>query len=170
MRKKRILRKRAMGVALISASIVAATAAWNTSVFRIYGESMDPVFMKGDVVLSTFSRNYEQGDVIAFYHGEKLMVKRVTGVSGDWIDISEDGTVFINNRQLRETYLKKSVKGNCEIDFPYQVPKGTLFVMNDQRSDVMDSRNKIIGCIGEDEVAGKCVFRLWPLQRLGWVR
>ncbi|MGN0477888.1 MAG: signal peptidase I, partial [Hominenteromicrobium sp.] len=93
--------------------------------------------------------------------------KRVIAGSGDWVDIDEDGTVYINGEALDEPYLEEKAFGDCNIELPYQVPESRVFVMGDHRSVSVDSRNTAVGCVAQEQIVGKLVFRLWPLESLG---
>lgn len=136
-------------------------------VLRIYGDSMTPTLSGGDIVVSVKTNDFSAGDIISFYYNNKILVKRVIALPGDWVDIEEDGTVYVNNEPLDEPYLTESSLGLCDIDLPYQVPESRVFVMGDHRSVSVDSRNTQIGCIAEEQIVGKMVFRVWPLSGLG---
>ncbi len=136
-------------------------------VLQIYGSSMTPHLADGDIVVSTASRQFDQGDIIAFYYNNKVLVKRVIAKSGDWVSITETGDVYVNDVLLDEPYVTEKSLGECDLEMPYQVPDGKWFVMGDHRSVSVDSRNLAVGCIGEDQVVGKIVFRVWPLKYIG---
>ena len=91
-------------------------------VLQIYGSSMTPTLGEGDIVVSIKSKEYETGDIIAFYYNNKILIKRVIASSGDWVDIKEDGTVYVNGQELDEPYLSEKALGECDIELPYQVP------------------------------------------------
>lgn len=139
-------------------------------VLRIYGTSMTPTLSDGDIVLSIKGGNFDNGDIIAFYYNNKILVKRVIAQSGEWVDIAKDGTVYVDGTALDEPYVEGNSYGDHDIEFPYQVPDSRIFVMGDHRDVSVDSRNASIGCVAEEQVVGKIVFRVWPLKRLGTVR
>ena len=155
----------AMLVVVAAISVLVATL-W-MPVLRIYGSSMTPTLVDGNIVISVKANDFESGDIIAFYYNNKILVKRVIADSGEWVNITEDGTVFVNERKLQEPYLIEKSIGDCNIDLPYQVPESRVFVMGDHRSVSVDSRNKAVGSIAEEQIVGKLVFRLWPLKEFG---
>jgi signal peptidase I len=139
-------------------------------VFRINGSSMNPGLTDGDIVVSVKSRDYKSGDIVAFYYNNRIFVKRVIAVSGDWVNIDKDGTVYVNDEPLDEPYLTEKALGECNITLPYQVPDGRLFVMGDNRSVSIDSRSTTVGCVSDEQIAGKLLARVWPLNKLGLLK
>ena len=146
------------------AAIAVLVATLLMPVLQIYGSSMTPTLTDGDIVLSLKTSEFRQGDVVAFYYNNKILVKRVIAVSGDWVDITEEGDVYVNSALLDEPYLQAKALGDCNIELPYQVPESRVFVMGDHRSVSIDSRNTAVGCVAEEQVVGKLVFRVWPLE------
>ena len=138
-------------------------------VMRIYGTSMSPTLNEGNYVLSVKGSSFETGDVIAFYYNNKILVKRVIAKAGEWVDIDEDGTVYVNNVKIDEPYVTDLAFGECDIELPYQVPENRIFVMGDHRDVSVDSRNTTIGCVAEEQIVGKIVFRIWPYSDIGAV-
>ena len=136
-------------------------------VLRIYGTSMSPTLADGDVVAALRSSTYERGDVIAFYYNNKILVKRVIGLPGEWIDIDADGNVSVDGVPLDEPYLAERALGQCDIELPYQVPEDRYFVLGDHRSTSADSRSSVVGCVAEEQIVGELVFRVCPLDQLG---
>ena len=136
-------------------------------ILRIYGSSMTPALTDGDIVAAVRSGSYERGDVIAFYYNNKILVKRVIGLPGEWVDIDADGNVSINGEPLDEPYPEEKAPGECDIELPYQVSDGRYFVMGDHRSVSSDSRSSEVGCVPEEQIIGKLIFRLWPLNEFG---
>ena len=139
-------------------------------VLRIYGKSMRGTLDNGDIVVSVKSSNMKTGDVVAFYYNNNILVKRVIAGPGDWVDIDKDGNVFVNHEKLEEPYLDDKAYGETNIELPYQVPDGRIFVMGDNRKVSIDSRNTSIGCVSEEQIVGKIVYRVWPLSQIGRVR
>ena len=139
-------------------------------VLRIYGNSMTPTLYEGNIVLSLKGSGFETGDVIAFYYNNKILIKRVIAQAGEWVDIDKDGTVYVNNVSINEPYISEKAFGECDLKLPYQVPESRIFVMGDHRSVSIDSRNTSIGCVAEEQIVGKIVFRVWPLKDFGEVK
>lgn len=136
-------------------------------VLRIYGHSMNDTLDEGDIVISVKGSTFEPGDIIAFYYNNKLLVKRVIGQPGDWVDIDEQGNVYVNQVLLDEPYLDSKAFGETNITLPYQVPESRIFVLGDNRDVSIDSRNTSVGCVAEEQIAGKIIFRVWPLENFG---
>ena len=139
-------------------------------VLRIYGHSMNDTLDEGDVVVSIKGSSFKTGDIIAFYYNNKLLVKRVIGQPGDWVDIDEAGNVYVNQVMLEEPYLDSKAFGETNIELPYQVPESRIFVLGDNRDVSIDSRNTSVGCVAEEQIAGKIVFRVWPLDKIGFLK
>ena len=128
---------------------------------------MEPTLSDGQLVLCLNNKNFHTGDVVAFYYNNKILLKRVIAVAGDVISISEDGSVTVNNELIAEPYITDKSKGKCDIEFPYQVPDNRIFVMGDHRSTSVDSRSSVIGCISEEDIVGKVIFRIYPFNKFG---
>lgn len=154
-----------MLITVAAAAILVATL-W-LPVLQIYGNSMTPTMHNGDIVFSMKSSDFAQGDVVAFYYNNKILVKRVIAGPADWVDIASDGTVSVNGVELEEPYVVEKAYGDTNIELPYQVPDGKVFVMGDHRSTSVDSRNTAVGCVAEEQVVGKIVFRIWPFDAIG---
>ena len=157
-----------MLVTVAAVAILVATL-W-LPVLQIYGNSMTPTMQNGDIVFSLKSSGFTQGDVVAFYYNNKILVKRVIAGPADWVDITEDGTVYVNGELLDEPYITEKAYGDTNIELPYQVPDGKVFVMGDHRSTSVDSRNTAVGCVAEEQVVGKIIFRIWPFDQIGMMQ
>lgn len=164
-----VLRSTIYTLITVAAVAILVATLW-LPVLQIYGESMTPTLQDGDIVLSLKGEKFATGDVIAFYYNNKILVKRVIASSGDWVDIADDGAVYVNGQELEEPYLVEKALGECNIKLPYQVPESKVFVMGDHRSVSIDSRNTSVGCIAQEQIVGRLVFRLWPLSGLGAIQ
>lgn len=152
------------------AALAVIIAVFVTPVLRIYGDSMTPTLSEGGVVVAVKGSDFKTGDVIAFYYNNKILVKRVIAQPGEWVDIKNDGTVYVNSVELDEPYVSGKTIGECDIVLPYQVPESRIFVMGDHRDVSVDSRNRAIGCIAEEQIVGKISWQIWPLSEFGPVR
>ena len=155
---------------LIVAAVAVIIAVLLLPVLQISGSSMEETLNDGELVISLNNGKYEKGDIIGFYYNNVVLIKRVIAVTGDWVDISEDGTVSVNGVELVEPYVSEKALGECNITLPYQVPNGKCFVLGDHRSTSIDSRNTAVGCISNDVVVGKLLLRIWPLKSIGLVK
>ena len=151
---------------IIVASISTLAATLIFPVLRIYGSSMSPTLIEGDIVISIKKTKFKKGDIIAFYYNNHILVKRVIATSSDWVNIDLEGNIYINNKLIEENYIEEKSFGESNIEFPYQVPEGTYFILGDKRNISIDSRNSLIGTIPQEEIIGKIIFRVWPLKRL----
>ena len=173
-KKKKKRRKSVAAMALPPILIIGlsvAAALYFVSFYFMGGNAMGDTLRPGDAVLSVYTdfARLSQGDVISYDLEGKGMVKRVIATSTQTVDISEDGTVTVDGRVLDESYLGNNVpaKGQYDVEFPYVVPAGRVFVMGDNRAESVDSRALSSGCVSRNQVTGKVVFRFWPLNAIG---
>lgn len=165
-RYNRVLRSTVYTLIVVAAVAVLVATIW-LPVLQIYGSSMTPTLDEGDIVVSLKGADFEPGDLIAFYMGNKILVKRCIAGPGEWVNIDKDGNVYVDGQMLDETYLTEKSYGDCNIQFPYQVPDNRYFCLGDHRATSVDSRNSTIGCVAEEQIVGKIVFRVWPLSGFG---
>ena len=165
-RYNRVLRSTVYTLIVVAAVAVLVATIW-LPVLQIYGSSMTPTLDEGDIVVSLKGADFEPGDLIAFYMGNKILVKRCIAGPGEWVNIDKDGNVYVDGQMLDEPYLTEKSYGDCNIQFPYQVPDNRYFCLGDHRATSVDSRNSTIGCVAEEQIVGKIVFRVWPLSGFG---
>ena len=169
-----VLRSTVFTLITVAAVAVLVATLW-LPVLQIYGSSMTPTLTDRDIVVTVKTSEFETGDVVAFYYNNKILVKRVIAQAGEWIDITPEGDVYVGkSRQemvlLEEPYLMEKALGECNIELPYQVPESRIFVMGDHRSVSVDSRSTAVGCVSEEQLVGRLIFRVWPLEFFGEVQ
>ena len=161
---------KALGGTIYVLTIVAAVAVLIATlvlpVLQIEGTSMEPTLSNGDIVLLTKTTRFDHGDLCGFTWNNKLLIKRVIGLPGDWIEMDTDGNIYLNGEKLDEPYVQQKDFGECDLEFPFQVPQEQYFVVGDMRENSIDSRNTLIGCIPKDQIVGKVFFRVWPFQNI----
>ena len=162
----RVLRSTVYTLIVVAAIAVLVATLW-MPVFQIYGTSMTPTLSENNIVVSLKGSAFTFGDIVAFYHGNKLLVKRVIAGPGQWVDIDDEGNVFVDGELLDEPYITEKAYGDVNIELPYQVGDGRYFVMGDHRLTSADSRNSTIGCISEEQIVGRIVYRVWPFGEFG---
>ena len=167
-RYRSVLRSTVYTLITVAAVAILVATLW-LPVFQIYGNSMAPPLQDGEIIFSVKTSELEPGDIISFYYNNKILVKRVIARPGDWVDIDEAGNVLLNGVPLEEPYLEEKALGDCDIPLPYQVPDGKYFVMGDHRSISVDSRSTAVGCVAQEQIVGKILFRVWPLNDFGLV-
>ena len=164
---------RAMTSTFFTLVVVAAVAVLIATIWmpvlQIYGSSMSPTLNEGEIVVAVKGSKFESGDLVSFYIGNKLLVKRYIAGPGQWVEIDQAGNVFVSGQPLDEPYLIEKALGDCNIEFPYQVPDNRIFCLGDHRATSLDSRNTAVGCISEEQIVGKIVFRVWPFNTFGCV-
>lgn len=167
-RFRRLLRS-TVNALIVVAAVAALVATLILPVLQIAGTSMEPSLNDGNIVLLVKKNNLDTGDLCAFYYSNKILIKRVIAAPGDYIWIEPDGTVYLNGEVLDEPYLKEKALGECDVEFPYQVPENSYFVMGDHRETSIDSRSSVIGCIAEDQIVGKIFCKFWPLSEFAFL-
>ena len=172
--RKRYRRQKAYNKALsgtiyvltIVAAVAVLIATLVLPVLQIEGTSMEPTLVNGDIVLLTKTTNFGRGELCGFSWNNKLLIKRVIGLPGDWIEIDTDGTIYLNGEKLDEPYAQQLAMGECDLEFPFQVPQEQYFVLGDMRESSIDSRNTLIGCVEKDQIVGRVFFRIWPFKTM----
>lgn len=170
--RERYLKKvqKTLSILVVVAAISVLVATLWVPVLKIYGSSMDPTLENGQIVVSIKTKKLKSGDVVAFWQGNKLLVKRVIASPGQKVDIDVNGKVFVDGKAISETYLDSESLGNTDIDFPHQVEESRWFCMGDNRESSIDSRSAVIGDISKEQIEGKVLFSVWPLNKIGIVK
>lgn len=167
-RFRRLLRSTTNAL-IVVAAVAALIATLVLPVLQIAGTSMEPSLNDGDIVLLMKTDRLKTGDLRAFYYSNKILIKRIIGTPGDYLWINPDGTVYLNGSELAEPYVTEKSLGECDVEFPYQVPENHYFMMGDHRETSFDSRSTVIGGIAEDQIIGKILFKIWPLDEFTWM-
>lgn len=162
----RFLRRTIYTLLVVAAITILVSTFW-MPVLQTYGASMMPTLGDGDILISVKGSDFQSGDLVAFHFGNKVLVKRCIAGPGQWVDIDEEGNVYVDGELLEEPYLTEKALGDCNIALPYQVPDGHYFFMGDHRSTSVDSRNTTVGCVAEEQIVGRIIFRVWPLSGFG---
>lgn len=164
-RRRTNLRRTAYILIVVIAAVLVASS--RLPILQIYGSSMTPTLNERDIVLAVKGGRLHQGDLAAFYVGNKILVKRCIATEGQWVDIDSNGNVYVDGELLPEEYVAEKSFGECNITLPYQVPENRWFCLGDHRATSIDSRHSTVGCISENQLIGRVVFRLLPLNKLG---
>ena len=167
-RYRSVIRSTIGTLAVVAALSILIATLW-MPVLQIYGNSMTPTLEEGQIVVSLKESDFQQGDLVAFYLGNKLLVKRVIAGPGDWVEITQEGYVYLNGTLLEEPYVKELALGQCDIEFPYQIPDERYFLLGDHRETSVDSRSSVVGCVAMEQIVGRIVFSVWPMERFGQV-
>lgn len=157
------------GILTVAAAITALMMTRLLILLQVNGNSMYPSLEDREVVILRQTKEIEKGDIVGFYYGGKILLKRVIGSAGDEIDIDQEGNVSVNGERINEPYVEEKRLGKCDQDFPYKVPEDMIFVLGDNRAVSLDSRIKSIGCVEKNQIVGKAAFRIWPSGRIGRV-
>ena len=141
-------RKTLWNIAVLLTAAAAVTALVTTRLFvliQINGSSMAPTLVNGEIIFLRQTKKVEPGDMIGFYYGGRILLKRVIGSGGDQIEIDSEGNVYVNGGMIDEPYLAEKSPGKCDLEFPCEVPEGMVFVLGDNRAISIDSRIRSIG-------------------------
>lgn len=159
-----------ISVLLVVAALAVLIATLFLPVLQISGTSMEPTLYNGDIIILLKTKEYKQGELCSFAYENKYLIKRIIGTPGDSIEIDGEGQVYVNGTLLYEPYATEKALGECDLEFPYQVPDNHYFVMGDHRSTSIDSRSSVIGSVNRNQIVGRVLLRVWPLSSLSLIR
>ena len=149
-------------IVTVTASLLLNLFTFIMPVVKYYGTSMSPTLEDGQILIVNKMAEIEHGDIIAFYYNNKVLVRRVVATGNEQLSIDIFGTVSVNGKELDEPYIENKTLGQCNLDFPYNIPSGAFFVLGDNRNVAMDSRLEEIGVVTDDRLIGKVVFSIKP--------
>lgn len=158
-----------ISVLMVVAAIAVLVATLFLPILQISGDSMSPTLEHDEIVILVKTKEFNRGDLIGFYYQGKILLKRVIALPDEEVAIDAEGNVYVNGEVLEEPYVTDKGLGDCDLEFPYKVPGTGYFVLGDQRSNSVDSRNSVIGAISQDDIIGKVFIRVWPFSRFGFV-
>ena len=168
-RFRQVLRSTIFTLIVVAAIAILIATLW-LPVLRIFGSSMSPTLENGSIAVAMKENDFKSGEIAAFYYNNKILVKRAIAQAGDWVDIDENGNVYVNGALLNEPYITEKAFGDCNIELPYQVPEDRIFVMGDNREVSIDSRNTAVGCVSSEQLVGKLMFVAWPFHKIGTIK
>ena len=158
-----------LGVLVVIAAAVTLVFSLWLPALQVQRGSMAPTLNDGEVVVFITTGAVGRGDIVAFHNGNQILVKRVVAVAGDVVDIGGDGAVLLNGARLDEPYVSELSAGERTTELPCKVPDNQFFVLGDHRQTSIDSRNADIGTVRQDQIIGKALLRIWPLNAVGLI-
>ena len=158
-----------VSVLVVVAAVAVLIATLFLPILQISGDSMSPTLEHDEIVVLLKTRDFDRGDLIGFYYQGKILLKRVIALPEDEVAIDAEGNVYVNQHLLEESYVTDRGLGDCDLEFPYQVPGTGYFVLGDRRSNSVDSRNSVIGAVSPDDIIGRVSLRVWPITKFGFV-
>ncbi len=140
---------------LITALIVTLLLVFVFGIYVNHSHSSYPMIKDGDLCITYKLSRPVQGDVIAYKNGDEIKFGRVIACGGDEVEIKND-CIYVNSSVMYEERVYATTAEGSKINYPYKVADNSVFVLNDFRSDVSDSRT--LGSISLDDCKGKVIF------------
>lgn len=179
--KKKVL-KELLNTGLYLLFVLVATWLLVTFVVQrteVEGSSMESTLSNGDNLfvdkLSYRFREPERFDIIVFpfqYKEDTYYIKRIIGMPGETVQIDTSGNIYINGEVLQESYGREVIKPETvgRAAQPIVLGEDEYFVMGDNRNNSSDSRTEVVGNIHRDDIVGRAWIRIWPLDKLGFLK
>lgn len=162
--------------AIVAASVIVAVLfGFFIKPVEVIGSSMSPTLTNGDrLIVWKFLYEPKNGDPVILSENtglDEALVKRVIAVAGQTVDIDSSGTVIVDGQPLEEGYIMEPIAPSTrgDHDYPVTVPEGCIFVMGDNRNRSTDSRFSEVSFVDKDEVIGKVVLRILPVDSIGFI-
>ena len=181
-----------VGIVAVALGLALGIQAFLVKPYRIPSESMVPTLQVGQRVLVNRVGEHlgdpKVGEVVVFTppkdangcsvpppsgqpcltpgreKGDQAFIKRIVAQGGDRIRI-EAGAVYRNGRKEDNSAAQTCAGGLCDYPREFTIPKGTFYMMGDNRGASSDSR--VWGPVPADWVVGEAFATYWPPKRIG---
>lgn len=144
---------------------------------RVDGSSMENTLTNGDnLIVDKISYRFhepERFDIIVFpyqYKEDTYFIKRIIGMPGETVQITDKGEILINREELVESYGREVIKDPGLASDPITLGEDEYFVMGDNRNYSKDSRFPDVGNIKRADIIGKAWLRIYPFDKIGFIR
>ena len=140
----------------------------------VSGSSMDPTLNNGNIlILNKLAKTYNRDDIVVIdvkVKGKReRIVKRIIGLPGETVKY-DNNILYINGKRTHDDFRMKTRDYDLSKYTEYdKIPEGYYFVLGDNRTNSMDSRDYKIGLVKKSQILGKPIFRIWPFNKIGTI-